>query len=65
MIANKPGVIIKGCTRCQGDMKWDILLEEWSCIQCGRTPTSGLPAPEINIKKRRVKMYGEFSHAYR
>ena len=61
MIINKPGVILRGCNRCQGDMKWDTMLEEWSCIQCGRSFTSGLSAPEMKFreKRRKIKMYGE------
>lgn len=60
MIKIKLGLIIKGCHRCQGDMKWDTTLEDWSCMQCGRTSTAGLVISPPVPKKRTVKVRGEY-----
>ncbi len=26
---------IKGCTRCPGQMFWDLIDKDWFCVQCG------------------------------
>lgn len=32
-------MVLKGCTRCRGDMSWDEMEREYCCVQCGNRLT--------------------------
>lgn len=36
---------LKACQKCSGDMHFDLLIEEYVCLQCGQSVAS-LPTPQ-------------------